>query len=204
MGAGDNIPECLAGVGYQVETLRESDLNINHLQQFDAVIAGIRAYNTNDRLKHYQSNLMEYVRGGGTYIVQYTTTRNLSVNELGPYPFRLSHDRVSVEDAKIHLIDPDHPVLNFPNKITESDFTGWVQERGLYFADQWDEHYTPILSSHDPGETPKEGGLLISKYGQGNFIYTGYSWFRQLPAGVPGAYRLFTNLISFGNHKQQP
>ena len=141
---------------------------------------------------------MDYVKNGGTIIVQYNTSRRLVTEELAPYPLKLSRDRVTVEGAEMRVLKPDHEVLNFPNKITSNDFENWVQERGLYFPNEWDEKFEAILSSNDPGEDPKDGGLLIAPYGDGYYIYSGYSWFRQLPAGVPGAYRLFTNMISIG------
>ena len=169
-----------------------------NLARFDAIILGVRAFNTDDRLKYYQPRLMEYVENGGTVIVQYNTSHALVTPEIGPYPIKLSRDRVTVEEAEVRFLKPEHPVLNTPNKITQADFEGWVQERGLYFPSEWAKEYEAILSSNDPGETPKNGGLLVAKYGKGHYIYTGYSWFRQLPAGVPGAYRIFTNLISIG------
>ncbi|MEM9821265.1 MAG: LmbE family protein, partial [Bacteroidota bacterium] len=138
------------------------------------------------------------VKEGGTLIVQYNTSRRLATRDLGPYPLKLSRDRVTVEEAEVRFLQPNHRVLNYPNKITKADFNDWVQERGLYFPNEWDERYDAILSSNDPNETPKDGGLLMTTYGKGYYIYTGYSWFRELPAGVPGAYRLFTNLISIG------
>ncbi|MEM1326698.1 MAG: PIG-L family deacetylase [Bacteroidota bacterium] len=201
MGAGDDIPNSLEQVGYQVDLLEDRDMTLDNLQQYDAIILGVRAYNTVDRLKFYQANLLEYVNQGGTMIVQYNTTRGKSVpsEELGPYPFKLSRDRVSMEDAEVRLLEPEHPILNFPNKITTADFEGWVQERGLYFPNEWDENYTAILSSNDKGEPARDGGLLVTPYGQGHYIYTGYSWFRELPAGVPGAYRLFVNMIAMGD-----
>ena len=198
MGAGDAIPESLEQIGYSVDVLEDRDITINNLQQYDAVIMGVRAYNTVDRLKFHQPKLMEYVKNGGTMIVQYNTSRGLAVKDLGPYPLKVSRDRVSVEEAEIRFLKPDHQILNYPNKITQKDFDGWVQERGLYFPDEWDANYEAILSSNDPGETAKDGGLLVTRYGDGYYVYSGYSWFRELPAGVPGAYRLFTNLISIG------
>ncbi len=198
MGAGDEIPQNLEQIGYNVTILEDKEINTSNLKQFDAVIMGVRAYNTVDRLKYHQDKLMDYVKNGGTMIVQYNTTRRLKVKKLGPYPFKVSRDRVAMEDAEIRMLKPDHAVLNFPNKITQKDFEGWVQERGLYFPNEWDEKYEAILSSNDKGETAKDGGLLVTKYGEGYYIYTGYSWFRELPAGVPGAYRLFANLISIG------
>lgn len=198
MGAGDVIPESLKQIGYDVTLLDDADLNAENLKQYDAVIIGIRAYNTRERLKFSQSELLKYVEEGGTMIVQYNTTRELKVDdtEIGPYPLELSRDRVSVEEAEVRFLKPEHVVLNFPNKITEKDFDDWVQERGLYFPSKWDDKYDAILSSNDPNETPKDGGLLVAKHGKGFYIYSGYSWFRELPAGVPGAFRLFTNMIS--------
>ncbi|MEZ5057300.1 MAG: PIG-L family deacetylase [Saprospiraceae bacterium] len=198
MGAGDEIPQSLNQIGYDVAMLNEKDLNAENLSQYDAVIMGIRAYNTHERLKFAQPELMKYVENGGTLLMQYNTTWDLSTKDLGPYPFKISRDRVTVEDAPITFLKPDHPVLNFPNKITQEDFDGWIQERGLYFPDEWDENYEAILSANDPGEEPKNGSLLVAKYGKGYFVYTGLSMFRELPAGVPGAYRLFTNMISLG------
>lgn len=198
VGSGDEIPASLEQVGYQVTELSNGDITANKMEKYDAVILGIRAYNTNDRLKFYQEELMEYVKNGGTMIVQYNTAHALVTKDLGPYPLQLSRDRVTVEGAEVRVLKPDHRVLNFPNKITASDFEGWVQERGLYFPNEWNEQYEAILSSNDPGEDPRDGGLLVAKYGKGYYIYSGYSWFRELPAGVPGAYRIFTNMISIG------
>ncbi len=202
MGAGDNIPANLEQIGYQVDLLDPERLTLEDLEVYDAVITGVRAYNTLERMRFIQPILMEYVKGGGTMIVQYNTTRGLKIDDadMGPYPLELSRDRVTVEDAEVRFLEPQHPVLNFPNKITQADFEGWVQERGLYFPDEWDDRYQAILSSNDPGESPKDGGLLVAAYGKGYYIYTGYSWFRELPAGVPGAYRLFTNLISINQN----
>jgi LmbE family N-acetylglucosaminyl deacetylase len=200
MGAGDEIPTSLEQVGYTVDILDPEQVTLELLRTYDALILGIRAYNTVDRIEFLQPLFMRYVEGGGTMIVQFNTAHRLRVpaDEIGPYPFRLSRDRVSVEEAEVRLLAKKHSVLNYPNKITEEDFDGWIQERGLYFPDQWNEEYTAVLSSNDPGETPKDGGLLVAEFGSGYFIYTGYAWFRELPAGVPGAYRVFTNLISIG------
>lgn len=200
MGSGDAIPESLEQVGYQVTLINPENITTASLEAFDAVIIGVRAYNTIDRMQVIQPNLMEYVKGGGTVIAQYNTSMR-NQPQIGPYPFSISRDRVTVEEAGVRILEPNHPIINGPNKITQKDFEGWVQERGLYFPNQWDAKYTPILSSNDPGETPKNGGLLAAKYGEGHFIYTGYSWFRELPAGVPGAFRIFTNMISIGQEK---
>ena len=199
MGAGDKVPENLEQIGYQVDLLEDRQITVENLKNYDAVMIGIRAYNTNERIRFQQPKLLEYVKQGGTMIVQYNTS-GLAIpgDELAPYHLKLSRDRVSVEEAEVRMLKPEHPVLNFPNKITQKDFDGWVQERGLYFPNEWGEEFEAILSSNDPGETPKEGGLLVAKYGEGHYIYSGYSWFRELPAGVPGAFRLFTNMISIG------
>ena len=198
MGAGDEIPVSLEQIGYQVTELDVKSMTAERLKGFDAVILGIRAFNTVDRLKFQKDELMEYVEKGGTVIVQYNTAHRLVTKDLAPYPVKLSRGRVTVEEAEIRVLKPEHHVLNYPNKITSKDFDGWVQERGLYFPEEWDENFEAILSSNDPNEPALDGGLLVAKYGEGYYVYTGYSWFRQLPAGVPGAYRLFTNLISVG------
>lgn len=200
-GAGDKVPESLGAIGYEVEMLDDAAINIENLKQYDAVITGIRAYNVNERIKFQQPKLLEYVKQGGTLIIQYNTRHRLKLpaEELAPYTLKLSRDRVSDENAKVTFLAPKHPVLNYPNKITSKDFDGWVQERGLYFPNEWDkENLTAILSAHDKDEPARDGGLLVGKYGEGYYIYSGYSWFRELPAGVSGAYRLFANLISIG------
>lgn len=201
MGPGDEVPASLAQIGYQVTLLSQHNLTPDYLKRFDAVVIGVRAYNTENYLKFGQDPLLDYVEQGGTLVVQYNVNSGLTTEKLGPYPYKLSRDRVAVEEAPVQLLKPNHPVLNFPNKIAAPDFEGWVQERGLYFANSWDPRYEAILSSNDPGEPAREGGLLVAKYGQGYYIYTGYAFFRQLPSGVPGAYRLFTNLISIGKNK---
>lgn len=200
-GAGDEIPQSLEQIGYQVKMLDVSELSPESLKRFDAIVLGIRAYNTEPRIADIQRQLLAYVQDGGVVVAQYNTTAELKTKEFGPYPLEISRDRVTDENAEVRLLAPDHPVLNTPNKITADDFKGWVQERGLYFPNKWDSHWTPILSCNDPGEPPRDGGLLIAKYGKGWFVYTGYSWFRQLPAGVPGAYRLFANLVSLRGAK---
>lgn len=200
MGSGDAIPESLEQVGYTVTILDPNNITTESLEAYDAVIVGVRAYNTIERMSVVQPRLMEYVKTGGTVITQYNTSMR-NQPDIGPYPLQISRDRVTVEGAKVTILAPDHPIINGPNKITEKDFEGWVQERGLYFPNRWDAKYTPILSSNDPGETPKDGGLLVAEYGEGHFIYSGYSWFRELPAGVPGAFRIFTNMISIGKEK---
>ncbi|MCA6074585.1 PIG-L family deacetylase [Fulvivirga sedimenti] len=198
-GAGDAIPATLREIGYQVWEMRDEDVTPENLGQLDAIILGVRALNTNERIAFQMPALLDYVKEGGTLIVQYNTNFRLKTGEFAPYPLQLSRDRVAEEDAEIRILTPEHPVLNTPNKITQADFEGWVQERGLYFPGKWDDRYTAILSSNDSGESPLDGGLLVAQYGKGYYIYTGYSWFRELPAGVPGAIRLFTNMVSLGN-----
>jgi LmbE family N-acetylglucosaminyl deacetylase len=197
-GAGDDIPESLRQIGYSVKVLSEPEITAKNLAQFSAVVVGIRAWNTQDRISNWLPELFAYVKEGGVVIAQYNTLADLKSNQLGPYPLEISRDRVTDENAEVRILAPNHPLMNTPNKITPKDFEGWVQERGLYFANKWDPAWTPILSCNDPNEKPLDGGLLVAKSGKGFFIYTGYSWFRQLPAGVPGAYRLFANMLSLG------
>jgi LmbE family N-acetylglucosaminyl deacetylase len=198
VGAGDDMPACLEQIGYKVTLLEDRNFKEDNLKQFDAIIMGIRAYNTKEKLKFQNKQLLDYVKNGGNLILQYNTANKEMMKDIGPFPFKLSNDRTTVEEAEIRILKPNHPVLNLPNKITSKDFDGWVQERGLYFPNEWDKNYDAILGCNDPGEPSKDGGLLIAKYGKGNYTYTGYSWFRELPAGVPGAYRLFANIISLG------
>lgn len=192
-GSGDAIPESLQQIGYEVTELNVNEINGN-LEQFDAIVVGIRAYNTIKELQFKQKYLLEYVKNGGNLIVQYNTNRGIDVQ--APYELQLSRDRVTDEHSKVTLLAKEHSILNYPNKITEADFEGWVQERGLYFPNKWSKEYTSILSMYDKGESVKKGSLLVAKYGKGNYIYTGLSFFRELPAGVSGAYKLFANLLS--------
>ena len=198
MGAGDVIPDFLRQVGYEVTLLEQADMRPERLKEFNTIMAGVRAYNTKPWLYNAHTALMQYVQQGGVYLVQYNTNRRVNTDRIGPYGFNLSRDRVTVEEAPVRIMAPNHPALNRPNKITAVDFQNWVQERGLYFPNQWANEYTPLLSSNDPGEPERNGGLLVAPYGQGWFVYTGYSWFRQLPAGVPGAYRILVNLMALG------
>ncbi len=195
MGAGDVVPKALQEVGYEVDLLNETDLMSGKLQKYDAIVLGVRAYNTQDWLQRHNDKLLAYAKTGGTVVVQYNTNRGLDMNDYAPYPLKLSRNRVTVEEAPVSFIDPQARVLTTPNKLGPADFEGWVQERGLYFPEEWDEAYQPILVSNDPGEEPLEGGLLVAEYGKGHYVYTGLSFFRELPAGVPGAYRLFVNLL---------
>ena len=198
MGSGDDIPGCLRQIGYNVTLLSDEDLEKSDLSVFNTIITGIRAFNTRKRLNHDSNRLLDYVKNGGCLVVQYNVSSGLVTENIGPYPFHISHDRITEEDAPLDFINKNQHLLNYPNIISEKDFNGWIQERGLYFADSWDKNYETVISGHDSNEKNKDGGLLYTKFGKGHFIYTGYSFFRQLPGGVPGAYRLFINLISAG------
>jgi len=197
-GAGDDVPESLRQIGYSVKILSEPDITAENLAQFSAVVLGVRVYNTQDKISNWLPELFAYVRNGGVAIAQYNTLADLKTEQLGPYPLEISRDRVTDENAEVRILAPNHPLMNSPNKITPNDFEGWVQERGLYFPKKWDAAWTAILSCNDPKEKPLDGGLLVAKLDKGFFVYTSYSWFRQLPAGVPGAYRLFANMLSLG------
>ena len=198
-GSGDAVPESLRQIGYQVTELNPKEINEENLKQFDAIVVGIRAYNTISELKFKQKYLLDYVKNGGNMIVQYNTNRRVDVQ--APFTLNLSRDRVTDENAEVRILAENHSLLNFPNKITQQDFNGWVQERGLYFPNTWSSEYTPILSMNDKEETAKKGSLLIAKYGKGNYMYTGLSFFRELPVGVSGAYKLFANMLSVGKEK---
>jgi LmbE family N-acetylglucosaminyl deacetylase len=196
MGAGDEVPKSLTQMGYEVTEINPTEITKEKLAYFDVLITGIRAYNTVKELKFMQEILFDFVKEGKTMLVQYNTTDELMTKNIAPFSIKISRDRVTEENAEVRFLTPEHPVLNFPNKIAAKDFEGWKQEQGLYYPSEWDAAFTPILSSNDKGETPKNGALLIAKYGKGNYIYTGLSFFRELPEGVSGAYRLFSNLIS--------
>jgi hypothetical protein len=198
-GAGDTVAEAIKQMGYEVTLLGGNDLTTNRLKDFDAVVIGVRTFNVRTDLVSHLPALFAFVEAGGNLIEQYNRPGNdFKADQFAPYSLRLSNDRVTDEAATMTFLAPEHPVLNTPNKITSADFDGWIQERGIYFPNQWDEHFTPILACNDPGETPLKGSLLVAPYGKGHIIYTGLVFFRELPAGVPGAYRLFANLISLG------
>ncbi len=201
-GAGDEIPKALRTIGYEVWEMKAEEITQENLKRVDAVVLGIRALNVHERIRYFMPTLMEYVRLGGTLVVQYNTDGRLQTSNFAPFPIKLSRDRVTDENAEVRIIKPDHPLLSLPNKISASDFKGWVQERGLYFPNTWDANYEALLSMNDTGEPAKDGGLLIAKYGEGHYVYTGLSFFRQLPEGVSGAYKLFANIISVGKAKK--
>ena len=197
MGAGDNIPTVLKQVGLDVTLIPAEKLAAEDLSRYGTIALGIRAYDTQKDVVVNNKKLLDFVAAGGTLVAQYNTgVADFNSGHFTPYPAQLSRARVSVEEAPVDILAPDDSVFHYPNTITARDFDGWVQERGLYFMDQWDEHFKPLLACHDPGEQPQKGGLLRAQYGKGTYIYTGYAFFRQLPAGVPGAVRLYVNLLS--------
>lgn len=196
MGAGDEVPNSLRQMGYAVTIVKPEDITTENLRKFDVIITGIRAYNTVNELKFKQNILLDLVKSGKTMIVQYNTAGEFVTDNIAPFPLKISRDRVTEENAEVRFLEPTNSLLNYPNKITTQDFKGWTQEQGLYYPNEWDKNFTAILSANDKGETPKNGALLVAKYGKGTYIYTGLSFFRELPEGVSGAYRLLANLIS--------
>ena len=203
MGAGDDIPTVLKQIGMNVTLIPAEKLATEDLSQYGTIVVGIRAYDTQKGVVANNSKLLDFVSAGGTLVVEYNTgVGDFNSGKFTPYPAQLSRARVSVEEAPVQILAPDSPIFHYPNAITEKDFDGWIQERGLYFMDSWDDHFKPLLASNDPGEAEQKGGLLMAQYGKGIYIYTGYAFFRQLPAGVPGAVRLYVNLLSAGHEKQ--
>ena len=198
-GAADLVPDALRQVGYDVHILTENEIMNSDLSVYDAIVTGVRAFNINERLPFEQPKLLEYVKNGGNLVVQYNNNAGILVPQIGPYPFRPVNQRVTDETAKVTILDAANPVLNYPNKINDADFVGWIQERGLYFVSDIDPQYQTPLEMNDPGEQPNKGSLILANYGKGRFVYTSLAFFRQLPAGVPGAYRLFVNLLSKPN-----
>ncbi len=206
MGAGDEVPQALQQLGADVALLSADDLASGNLSRFDAIVTGVRAYNVRSDLRANQNRLLDYVKNGGTLLVQYNVAEggnpfggdtSLLAN-IGPYPITTGRERVTVEEAPVQFLNPASPLLHRPNEITARDFDGWIQERGLYFASKWDAHYQPLFETHDPGEKPQTGSTLYTRYGKGAYVFTALSWFRELPAGVPGAFRIFANLLSAG------
>jgi len=200
MGAGDDIPTVLQQIGMNVSLIPADKLATENLAQYGTIVLGVRAYDTQKDVIANNKKLLDFVSNGGTLIVQNNNSvSDFNSDHFTPYPAELGRSRVSVEEAPVQILAPADQVFHYPNEISQKDFDGWVQERGLYFMDKWDDHFKPLLSCHDPNEPDQKGGLLIAKYGKGTYIYTGYAFFRQLPAGVPGAIRLFVNLVSAGS-----
>jgi hypothetical protein len=204
MGSGDDVAVGLQQLGVNVTQLAPEDVSYGNLRQYNVIITGIRAFEVRKDLVTSFPRLDEYVKDGGYLLVQYSRPGGLAM-PWAPYPVDMGEGpRVSVEEAPVELLVPSHPLFNIPNKISGQDFAGWVQERGTYFMEKWDPHFTPLLSSHDPNEPPQNGGMLVASYGKGMYAYTGYVWFRQLPAGNPGAYRIFANLVSLAATPRLP
>ncbi|MCA4899602.1 MAG: PIG-L family deacetylase [Cytophagales bacterium] len=204
-GAGDDVPASLRNMGYEVWEMKNEEITASNLKKVDAVVLGVRTLNTNERIRFIMPDLLQYVKEGGTLIVQYNTNNDLEIDKdkFSPYPLTLSRDRVTEENSEVRILKPEHPVLSVPNKITAKDFEGWVQERGLYFPNTWDEKYEALLSMNDTNEPVRNGSLLVAQYGEGYYVYTGLSFFRELPEGVPGAYKLFANLVSLKKPKPE-
>jgi len=205
MGAGDEVPQALQQLGAEVVFLGTGDLAAGNLSRFDAIVTGVRAYNVRPDLRANENRLMDYVKNGGTLVVQYNVADGqnpfggiTTLANIGPYPLATGGERVTVEEAPVQFPNPASPLLHQPNEITARDFDGWIQERGLYFASKWDDHYQPLIEIHDPGQKPQTGSTLYTRYGNGAYVFTALSWFRELPAGVPGAFRIFANLLSAG------
>jgi LmbE family N-acetylglucosaminyl deacetylase len=205
MGAGDEVPAALKQAGIDVTLLSADDLARGDLSRYEAIVTGVRAWNVRADLRANQQRLLAFMQQGGTLVVQYNVLEGgfmggdpKLLEKVGPYPITISRDRVTVEEAPVKFLKPESPLLAVPNQISDADFTGWVQERGLYFAGKWDERYQPLFETHDPGEPEMQGSTLVAPYGKGAYVFTAFSWFRQLPAGVPGAFRIFANLLSAG------
>jgi hypothetical protein len=196
-GAGDSVGGNLKQLGYTVTTLTGADLTPEKLRDLDAVVVGVRAFNTRTDLAAGMPAVFAFVEAGGNLIVQYNKPGQFKA-KAAPFDVSIDNVRVTDKDSKMTFLAPDHPAMNVPNKITSADFEGWVQERGLYFATSWDKRFVPLVACNDPGDRPREGSLLVAQHGKGYIVYTSLSWFRQLPDGVPGAYRIFANLVSLG------
>jgi hypothetical protein len=204
MGAGDDIPTVLKQLGMDVTLIPAEKLGTEDLRKYGTIVLGIRAYDTQKEVAANNKKLLDFVSAGGTLVVQYdTAVGDFNSGKFTPYSAELSRARVSVEEALVTILAPGDSIFHYPNTIIQQDFDGWVQERGLYFMNKWDSHFTPLLACHDPGEEEQKGGLLRAQYGKGTYIYAAYAFFRQLPAGVPGAVRLYVNILSAGHEKQQ-
>lgn len=198
-GAGDDVPQALRTMGYNVQELKAAEITLHHLASFDAVVTGIRFLNTNENAPAIMKTLLEYAKQGGTLVMQYNTSLSPRVKDVFPFPLQISRKRVTDEESEVVMTNSKHRIFTYPNKITDADFKGWVQERGLYFPDKWDARYDSLLGMHDEGEDPLYGSLLVTPYGSGYFVYTSLSFFRQLPVGATGAFKLFANIVSLNN-----
>jgi hypothetical protein len=203
VGVGDDIPDVLKSIGVDLTIITPEELKSGDLSKYGTIVLGIRAHEAREDVRQNNQRLLDYAKNGGTLMMQYVyQTEEFVEGKYTPYPFSLSRnnrDRVTVEEAPVEILAPKNPIFQTPNPISQKDFEGWVQERALYCPTQWDSHYTPLLSSHDPGDPPEKGGLLMAKYGKGTYIFNTWSFFRQLPAGVPGAIRLYVNLLNAGH-----
>jgi LmbE family N-acetylglucosaminyl deacetylase len=199
-GAGEDTPTVLQQVGMNITVLPAEKLATTDISQYGSIVLGVRAYDAQKDVVANNAKLLKFVSDGGTLVVEHNNDiSDFNSGHYTPYPAELGRARVSVEEAPVQILAPDDPIFHFPNEITQKDFQGWVQERGLYFMSSWDDHFKPLISCHDPNEPDQKGGLLMAKYGKGTYIYSGYSFYRQLPAGVAGAVRLFVNLVSAGH-----
>jgi hypothetical protein len=204
MGTGDEVPQALEDIGEHVHLLSAEEITSSDLQQFNVLVLGIRAYAARPELSAYNGKLLDYVHNGGVVLVQYNT--NEYDHDFGPYPYTMGRlpEKVVDETTTVQLLAPQNPILNWPNKISAKDFSGWIEERGHSFLQSWDSHYEPLTETHDPGQAPQKGGLLYARYGRGAYVYVAYALYRQLPEGVPGAYRLFANLLSLPKALERP
>jgi len=204
VGAGDDIPQSLENVGIFVHFLTQGDLASGNLSKFDAIVLGVRTYAVREDLKTYNGRILDYVKNGGVVIVQYNTQEY--DHNYGPYPYKMgtNPEEVTDESSHVEILDPTNPVFTWPNKITSKDFDNWVEERGSKFLASWDSQYEPLLETHDPGQDPQKGGLLFARYGKGIYIYNAYAFYRQMPEGVPGAYRIFANMVSLAKYPERP
>jgi len=203
VGSGDDVPSSLEHLGVHVNFLGTADIATGDLSKYDAILLGVRTYAARDELRTYNSRILDYVKNGGVVIVEYNTPEY--DHDFGPYPYSMTSnpEEVTDEASKVNILDPSNPVFNWPNQITEADFGGWVEERGSKWMKTWDPHYRALLETHDEGQEPQKGGLLYAKYGKGIYIYNAYAFYRQLPEGVPGAYRIFANMISLPKNPQR-
>ncbi|MBV8810287.1 MAG: PIG-L family deacetylase, partial [Acidobacteriaceae bacterium] len=201
-GSGDDVPASLEHLGIHVTFLGPADIATGNLAKFDVILLGVRTYAVREDLRTYNARLLDYVKNGGVMIVQYNTPE--FDKNYGPYPYTMTEDPEEVTDeaSKVQILEPSNPIFNWPNKISEADFAGWVEERGSKWMKSWDPHYQALLEAHDEGQAPQKGGLLYAKFGKGIYIYNAWAFYRELPEGVPGAYRIFANMLSLPKNPQ--